>query len=127
MSRPLRVIVFGLCFLASSACEKSESLQQAPLDSLVLREHRPSQAEKSTKEVGESCTQAGASECRSGICLHAAPGGRAQAYFCSQSCTDVAGCPAGWGCAQLFPGQPGNVCVPPSTWAGAAAQGGFEK
>ncbi len=127
VSRSLRVIVFGWLCLASSACERSESLPPAPLDSMVLREHRPLQAAKPTKELGESCTQAGASECQSGLCLHAAPGGRAQGYFCSQACADGAGCPAGWGCAQLFPGQPGNVCVPPPTWVGAAARGVSDK
>lgn len=124
MSRLLIALSLASLFCcALPACEKAASRENpVPVDGLVLQEHRPVQAAKPTKEVGEDCTQAGASECHSGLCLHAAPGGRKQGYFCSQSCNDGSGCPEGWGCAQLFPGQPGNACVPPGDWQGARAR-----
>lgn len=89
----------------------------------VLSEHRPLKAAQALKELGEDCSRHGASECHSGLCLHAAPG-RHSGYFCSLSCDSAAQCPERWACAQMFPAPGGSVCVPPPQWAGGRAVGG---
>ncbi|WP_158616648.1 hypothetical protein [Corallococcus sp. CA054B] len=103
------------------ACS-AESPAPAPAiePSPVLAEHRTALAETASNEVGEDCTKHGASGCKSGLCLHtgALPD---EGYFCSQTCTGEAQCPAQWKCSRVHPGASARVCIPPAEWKGAVA------
>ncbi|NMO14732.1 hypothetical protein HPC49_05420 [Pyxidicoccus fallax] len=88
--------------------------ETSPAVAPVLTEHRPSQALAATKSVGEDCTQAGASECTSGVCLHVRPQ-RESGYVCSQRCVSSAECPPQWRCSQIYPGPNNQMCVPPAS------------
>ncbi|MCY1019867.1 hypothetical protein [Pyxidicoccus sp. MSG2] len=68
-----------------------------------------------SKELGEACTAHGASECRSGMCLHTGAD-PAEGYFCSTTCQTQAQCPSQWGCTQVHPGAQARVCIPPAEW-----------
>ncbi|QRO01680.1 hypothetical protein JRI60_22985 [Archangium violaceum] len=77
----------------------------------LLTEHRALRAEKATKQVGEDCTENGASACLSGVCLHVKPG-REEGYVCSRACRGEQECPPDWRCAQVYPTPEGGLCVP---------------
>jgi hypothetical protein len=110
---------------ALAACNgiQEPSWTEPPAEEGVLEEHRPLRgaAQEATGKLGEDCTRAGGSGCRSGLCLHAAPG-RHSGYFCSRACDSEAQCPEGWACAQMYPGPGGLVCVPPEGWGAAVAR-----
>ncbi|GMU00810.1 hypothetical protein KH5H1_49300 [Corallococcus caeni] len=116
--------ILGL--LAMAGCSESGTPREtAPAASPpVLTEHRPQGNGTGLMALGEDCTQGSHSDCASGLCLHAAPGGAARAeagYFCSRTCQKPTDCPTDWRCQQLLPTTPERLCVPPSTWKAAAA------
>lgn len=101
----------AFCVLAIGCGEgrlPSASSPQPP----VLTEGRVLKAEQASKDLGQDCNEFRASECRSGLCLHVAPG-RGSGYLCSSSCKVASECPKGWTCEQMFPESGDSVCVPP--------------
>ncbi|NTX06555.1 hypothetical protein [Myxococcus sp. CA040A] len=80
-----------------------------------MSEHRPTLAAAATKEVGEECPSHGASECRSGLCLHTEADPE-EGYFCSSECQTDAQCPAQWKCTQVHPSAASRVCIPSAEW-----------
>jgi hypothetical protein len=137
-----------LCVSAVTACEggvweddgnvEAGRMRQAQLESLLpqgagvasgvplhalgphLHERAP---DAPTKEVGEGCDRYGASECRSGVCLHVKPL-MGRGYVCSRACGSKAPCPMGWRCVQAVPGgEEGLRCAPPDEWTPRIAPG----
>jgi hypothetical protein len=116
------LVCTGVLYWTLAACNGSQEPPRASrhVEGEVLREHRPLRGGRATNALGEDCTQVGGSECRSGLCLHTAPG-RHGGYFCSRACDTEAHCPERWACAQMYPGPGGLVCVPPEGWEAAVA------
>lgn len=77
----------------------------------VLTEHRSQKEDVATKQVGDDCTEHGASACLSGVCLHVKPG-RNEGYVCSRPCQSEQECPGNWRCAQVHPASEGRLCIP---------------
>jgi hypothetical protein len=102
-------------FWMAVGCGDVRPPEAAPSSAPVLTEHRPRRDAHPTKTTGEDCTRAGASECRSGVCLHVKPQ-RDSGYVCSQACRSTADCPAQWLCSQIYPGADSQMCVPPTNW-----------
>ena len=102
-----------LPILSSIACGKSVPEGTPPKP--VFTEHRPQKAEKASKQLGEECTAAGASECHTGTCFHykAAP---QEGYVCSQKCQTDDSCPLRWSCISIYPGEGNRFCTPPQDW-----------
>lgn len=110
----LLTLTAGLGFW-SVGCSCGRSSEDESLR--VFSEHRLIEAEDATKDLGEDCTTGGASDCRSGVCLHygANPSSR---YACSRRCVKTADCDGleGWRCASVYPSPGASFCTPPSTW-----------
>ncbi len=79
----------------------------------VLTEHRPLQAAQPTGKLGDDCTQSGASNCLSGLCLHTRPEHN-KGYVCSQRCQSSSECPRDWSCVSFYSSTHEHVCIPPS-------------
>jgi hypothetical protein len=86
----------------------------------VFSQRQPLEAAQATKQVGEDCTQAGRSECLSGLCIHFKPGPD-EGYACSVPCDDSVDCPAEWNCVSILPGAGNSYCIPPLKHSGAGA------
>ncbi len=115
------VLMLGLAAAVGAGCAKSQPETVAPVAEEVLTEHRPLGVEKATKEVGEDCTENGASACLSGICLHVKPG-RKEGYVCSRACQGEQDCPRNWRCAQVYPTSQERLCTPSPTGRESAPQ-----
>lgn len=98
---------------ASIAC--GNSVPEASPPKPVFTEHRPMQAEKPSKQLGEDCTTFGTSECISGTCFHYKPSPR-EGYVCSQKCQTDEGCPPLWACTSIYAGESNRYCSPPQDW-----------
>jgi len=111
------VLMLVLATGVSAGCTKTHSEPEVPVAERevvgreVLTEHRQLRAEKATKQVGDDCTENGASACLSGVCLHVKPG-RKEGYVCSRACQGEQDCPGNWRCAQVYPTAEGRLCVP---------------
>jgi len=116
------VLMLGLATGVWAGCSKSQTESEEPVARAVLTEHRPQKAEKATKQVGEDCTEKGASACLSGVCLHVKPG-REEGYVCSRACQSGQECPPNWQCAQVYPTPQGRLCTPSPTGREIAPSG----
>jgi hypothetical protein len=116
------MLMLGLAVGAWAGCSKNQTEPETPVAREVLTEHRPLMTEKATKQVGEDCTENGASACLSGVCLHVKPG-RKEGYLCSRACQGSQECPRDWQCAQVYPTAQGRLCVPSPAGHGDASKG----
>ncbi len=115
------VVMWGLATGVWVGCSANQTEPEAS-GTEMLTEHRPLRAEKATKQVGEDCTENGASACLSGVCLHVKPG-REEGYVCSRACQGEQECPRDWHCAQVYPTPQGRMCVPSLSGSGDALVG----
>ncbi|PTL76855.1 hypothetical protein DAT35_47120 [Vitiosangium sp. GDMCC 1.1324] len=105
------VLMLGLATGVWAGCSKNQAEPEVSGAREVLTEHRPLRAEMATKQMGEDCSENGASACLSGVCLHVKPG-REEGYVCSRACQGEQECPQDWRCAQVYPTPQGRLCVP---------------
>lgn len=105
------VVMWGLAMGLWAGCSNNQTEPATSGVRAVLTEHRPLQAQKATKQLGEDCSENGASTCLSGVCLHVKPG-REEGYVCSRACQEEKECPRDWHCAQVYPTPQGRLCVP---------------
>ena len=89
-----------------------------PRRGAIVTEHRFAPAAYANKRFGEDCAVHGGTECLTGFCLHyqADP---ALGYACTAHCKSRMDCPAGWGCAQVYPAPGMRYCTPPIRWTPA--------
>jgi hypothetical protein len=104
-----RLVTGALVWWCALACNSQKP--PPPGEAPVFGEHRHAITGAATGQVGEDCTESGASGCLSGLCLHA---GLAQTagYLCSKACQDREDCPPEWSCTQLHPSEAARTCIP---------------
>lgn len=114
----VRALLLCVAVLGSSNCSRGGPEEPGTPPQLTVRQAVVSAAP--TRAVGEDCTRGGASECRSGRCLHykPEPGG---GYVCSRTCASDAECPEEFSCRSWYPGEEG-WCTPPASWAARPAR-----
>ncbi len=113
--------MWGLVVGVWAGCAKSQTEPEASAAREVLTEHRSREVGEAAKQVGEDCTENGATACLSGVCLHVKPG-REEGYLCSRACQDEKECPRDWRCAQVYPTPQGRLCVPSPSGHGDAPE-----
>jgi hypothetical protein len=103
-------VLLSLCFVVVVGCEQGEATSRP--ESLQVTEPRFVVLAGPKKSLGESCDTGGASECESALCLKVSADSRLKGHVCSRPCSDSP-CPSpGWRCAQVFPGEAMDFCVP---------------
>lgn len=113
------LVVFAM--IAAWGCREPAVSNEPPAN--LVREHQFLTAAQATKQVGESCFEAGASAClgEGAVCLHTRPGpDDKDGYICTMRCKQDCDCPAdGWRCVNTIPSAPpeGNsFCQAPAGW-----------
>jgi len=116
VQRGARRVVQGGSFLVFlAACGSAPDPGASSASAAVVTEHRfvePSTALASLRlPIGADCSAHGPASCASNLCVHASLA-RHGGYVCSVSCVGSETCPAGWRCAQTYPGPDAAFCVP---------------
>ncbi len=86
---------------AAFACSPSGSSKADEGPELVFSEHKFLKADRPTKEIGEACDTYGASECKSGLCVHAINPASDRGHVCTMLCSSHRDCPGDWMCAPI--------------------------
>ncbi len=101
-----------LVAMAALACSPSASSKVDEGPEPVFSEHKFLNAEQPTKEIGEACDTYGASECTSGLCVHATDPAPDRGHICTVRCNATGDCPNSWHCGQVVPSLVVRFCIP---------------
>lgn len=113
LTRSLGAVLF-LALSLLAGCSGGERKEEEPKERKIFAQHQFLKAAKQTKQLGDDCTVAGASECVSNLCYHYKPDVRA-GFVCSRECKSTAECPAEWECRSIYPPNQ-SFCSPPVKW-----------